>query len=75
MWSSRDSSVSIVTRLRVRQLEEQSLDFCSPPRPDEFRGPPTLLSNGYRKGEGSFPGGRTSEADKSPPSSAQVKNA
>jgi len=44
--------------------------FSSPPHPDRFWGPPSLLSNGY---QGLFPWGR--EADHSPPSSAEVKNA
>jgi hypothetical protein len=48
--------------------------FSSPPRPDRFWGPPSLLSNNYR---GRSPGvkqpGR--ESDHSPPSSAEVENA
>jgi hypothetical protein len=48
--------------------------FSSPPRPDRFWGPPSLLSDGY---QGLFllgvkwPG---RESDHSPPSSAEVKN-
>jgi hypothetical protein len=33
--------------------------FSSPPRPDRFCGPPSLLSNGKR---GNFPGGKTAGA-------------
>jgi hypothetical protein len=44
--------------------------FSSPPRPHQLWGPPNLLSNGYQKVK--RPG---READHSPPSSAEVKNA
>jgi hypothetical protein len=33
--------------------------FSSPPRPDRLWGPPSLLSNGYGRGGGAFPGGKT----------------
>jgi hypothetical protein len=47
--------------------------FFSPQRPARVWGPLSLLSNGYR---GSLPGGKRqgSEADHSPPTSAEVKN-
>jgi hypothetical protein len=46
--------------------------FSSSPRPDRLWGPPSLPSNGYR---GSFPSVKrpVREADRSPPSSAEVK--
>jgi hypothetical protein len=51
--------------------------FSSPPRPDWLGIPPILLTNVYRGGGALSPGvkrpGR--EADQSPPSSAEVKNA
>jgi hypothetical protein len=48
--------------------------LSSPPRPDRFWGPPSLLSNGYQGGL--FPWGvkrSEHEADHSSPSSAEVK--
>jgi hypothetical protein len=49
--------------------------FSSPPRPDRLWGPPNLLSNGYQRLFlwGVKRPGR--EADHSPPSSAEDKNA
>jgi hypothetical protein len=49
--------------------------FSSPPRPDRFWGPSSLLSNGY---QGFFPWGvrmPEREADHSPKSSVEVENA
>jgi hypothetical protein len=56
---SRDSSV---LELATRQLvfdspPETAIFFC----PDRLWGPPNLLSNGYRKGGGSFIWGKTAE--------------
>jgi hypothetical protein len=52
---SRDSSVSIATRygldsrgVGVRVMVRSRI-FSSPSRLDRFRGPPSLLSNGYRR--------------------------
>jgi hypothetical protein len=72
------SSVSTVTRLRTRRPGFNSRQgqwwefFSSPPRPDRFWGPHSLLSNGYR---GCFPGVKLTEleADHSPSSNAEVK--
>jgi hypothetical protein len=50
--------------------------FSSPPSPDRFWGPPSLLSNGYWWGALSERVRRSGhEADHSPPSSVEVKNA
>jgi hypothetical protein len=53
MWRSRDSSVGIATGyrlgyggVRVRVPVGSSI-FSSPRHPDQFWGPPSLLSNGY----------------------------
>jgi len=50
---SRDSSVSIVTGLRAgRPGFDSRMNrkyLSSPPRPDRHWGPPSLLSNGYRR--------------------------
>jgi hypothetical protein len=55
LFSSRGSSVSIVTTLRAGRpgfVPGRSRDFfSSPPRPDRLWVTPSLLSNGYR---GSF---------------------
>jgi hypothetical protein len=72
---SRDSSVGVVTRLRAGRSgfdswQGQLWDFfdfrgggwellSSPPRPERFWGPPSLLSNGY---QGLFPWGKTAGA-------------
>jgi hypothetical protein len=49
---SRDSSVSIMTRLRAgrpRFVFRQMQGFCfSPPRPDRLWGPSSLVPNGFR---------------------------
>jgi hypothetical protein len=53
-----------------------SKTFSSPPRPERLWGPPSLLSNGYWGGGFSLGVKRPGrEADHSPPSSAEVKNA
>jgi hypothetical protein len=69
---SRDSSVGITTGyglddqgVRV-QVPVGARIFTSPCRPDRLWGPPSLLSNGYRKRPGR-------EADHSPLTSAEVK--
>jgi hypothetical protein len=52
---SRGSWVSVVTRLRAERLGFDSRQgwernlFSSSPRPDLLWGPPSLLSNGYRR--------------------------
>jgi hypothetical protein len=79
---SRYSSVGIVTRLLAGRsrfwgsIPNGGWEFSSsPPRPDRFRGTPSLLPNGY---QGLFlwrlrrP---DSEADNSPPSNAEDNNA
>jgi hypothetical protein len=69
--SSRDSSVSTVTKLR----DEGQVSIPFPLRPDKPWGPPSLLFNGH---QGYLPSGVKRpgrEADHSPPSSAEVKNA
>jgi hypothetical protein len=71
-------SVSIMTRLRAGRPGFYSWQnkyfYSSPPHPDRLWGSPSLLSIEY---QGLFPGlkrpGR--EADHSPPSSAEIKNA
>jgi hypothetical protein len=76
---SRDSVVAIATRYGLDEggvgvrVPVGSRIFCSPRCPDRLRGPPNLLSNGYR---GLFLLGvkqRGREADHSPPASAEVK--
>jgi hypothetical protein len=78
MSPSRDSAVGIATGygmddqgvgVRVPVIERI---FPSPHRADRFWGPPSLLSNGYLS---FFPGvkGPESEADNSPPTSAEAK--
>jgi hypothetical protein len=77
---SRGSLVSIVTRLQAGQpgfdsQQRQGRDFfSSPPRLDRQWGPHSLPSNGY---QGLSPGGKADghEADHSPPSNVEVKNA
>jgi hypothetical protein len=73
---SRSSSVSIVSDYglyyRGSILDRGRGFFFWPLRPDRLWGPPSLLSNGYR---GPFPGGKARpgrDADRSPPSSAEV---
>jgi hypothetical protein len=52
---NRGSSVTIVTSLRAGRSGLDSRQgqwwdsFSSPPRPDRFWGPPSLLSNGHRE--------------------------
>jgi hypothetical protein len=78
---SRDSSVGIA--LGYMLDDRGSIPgrdrefFSSPPRPDRLWGPPGLLSNGY-EGEGVLSSGVKRpgrEADHSPSSNAEVKNA
>jgi hypothetical protein len=61
---SRNSAVRIVSlegRVVGVRVPLRSRIFSSPRRPDQFWGPPSLLSKGYR-GEGSFPGGNAAGA-------------
>jgi hypothetical protein len=77
-YGNWDSSVSIVTDYGLDdqgvsvRVPVRSRIFYSPRRPDRLRGPPYLLSNGYR---GLFPGVKQtgSQADHSPSTSAEVK--
>jgi hypothetical protein len=78
IYRSRNRSVSVVTRLQAGRpgfnFRKGQRFFSSLPHPDLLWGPPSLPSNGYR---GFFPLGKAAgrEADHSPPSSAEVKNA
>jgi hypothetical protein len=62
---SRDSIVGMTTGYGLEdrgigvQAPVRSRIFSSPQRPDRFWGPPSLLSNGYRR---LFPGGKAAEA-------------
>jgi hypothetical protein len=76
---SRDSAVGIVTgygmddrRVRVRVLVRSRI-FSSSRRPDLLRGPHNLISNGYRGALSPGVKRPGSEADHSPPASAEVK--
>jgi hypothetical protein len=78
-WS-RDSSVSIATRLWAGRSEFDSVPelgiFSSPPPyPDRSWGPSSFLSNGYRGFFTPRVKRPRHEADHSPPSSSEVKNA
>jgi hypothetical protein len=53
LTGSWDSSVCTATGYAVR-LPPAARVFSTPQRPDRIRGPPSLLSNGYR--EWGFPG-------------------
>jgi hypothetical protein len=81
MTKSRDSSVCIATRLRAGSGFYGTIPggdwefFSSPPRPERFWSPPSLLSNGYREALPLGAKGPRREANHSPPSSAEVKNA
>jgi hypothetical protein len=74
-WMSRNSSVGITPGYGLDgRVSIPGREFVAiPQRPDEHWGPPSLLSNGYRR---IFPQGRRleREAHHSPLSSAEVKN-
>jgi hypothetical protein len=78
--TSRDSSVGVVTgygqdgRWVGVRVSVGARIFSSPRLPDRSWGPSSLLSNGYRR---LFPPGVKRpgrQADRSPPTSAEVKN-
>jgi hypothetical protein len=63
--------------LHIREVPGLNLEpskvFSTPQRPDRLWGPPSLMSSGYRGyfARAKWPG---REVDRSPPSSAEVKN-
>jgi hypothetical protein len=75
----RDNSVNIVTRQRAGRPGFGSRRgrnlFCSLPRQNRLRDPPSLLSSGYRRAISPRINQPRRESDHSLPSSTDVKNA